>query len=586
MLRLPFAVLLAASVVIAVFSPALNGELIVIDDMQIIGGFRSLQSWTFESVFFPKDKGALYYRPLMFFSFLFDKEITGLDPWFLHLHNIVLHAVNTILLFLIIRRFVVPDETAHSAVISLCAALFFGIHPIVSESVCWISGRTDIFSATFVLLSLYAVLQYRRSASMRWLMFSCGFLFAAILVKEVALAFAVGVVLFALASPAHAGLHGTQEDAKNERLRRALIVTSILFCVVFLTTLVLMIRSSAFSSQHGNLGMTIRYILNDPMYQLTLFLRALGFYVKKLFMPYPLSFAIGEIDPLYDFAGAAVVAICIYFFLRQSFARLFFLSGVALIVPALLLTLGQIAWTPYAERYLYIPSALIVLSLAAGAIAYKLHLSVWARLLCIPLLILCAFVSYSRATVWQTNYALLKDSVMQNEGSRTLLTVYAGQLLARGELAEARNYALKARSIFYFGVDHTPDLILGMISAAEGNVDDAIDIFEKILKNSKARPDAAVLENLADAWGAKSVKAINNSDRLFAMKHRLQYLVLLAERTENPDHYYESGKLALSLRHCSIAKDSFANAYKRYSESSQYRHFSAKLLNRANLCTE
>jgi hypothetical protein len=112
---------------------------------------------------FLASRGALW-MPLAFVSHMIDVELFGLDPTGPHLVNIALHAVNAILLLLLLVR--ATGAVAPSVVV----AAVFALHPLRVESVAWIAERKDVLSACFGLLALHAWVSYaRRPAFARYL---------------------------------------------------------------------------------------------------------------------------------------------------------------------------------------------------------------------------------------------------------------------------------------------------------------------------------------------------------------------------------------------------------------------------------
>ena len=88
------------------------------------------------------------WHPLTWLSFMSDVELFGPGPAGPHLTNVLLHAANTVLLLLVLRRL-----TGSLWRSSLVAALF-GLHPLHVESVAWISERKDVLSGLFFMLTL------------------------------------------------------------------------------------------------------------------------------------------------------------------------------------------------------------------------------------------------------------------------------------------------------------------------------------------------------------------------------------------------------------------------------------------------
>ena len=96
------------------------------------------------------------YRPMRNVSYGIDFLVWGLKPFGFHLTNVLIHAANTVLVFLLIRRFSAKLSTA------VVAGLIFAVHPIQTDSVSYVSGRRDILFTLFYLAALHASLTYRR----------------------------------------------------------------------------------------------------------------------------------------------------------------------------------------------------------------------------------------------------------------------------------------------------------------------------------------------------------------------------------------------------------------------------------------
>jgi len=101
--------------------------------------------------------GQFYWHPLTWLSHMVDVQAFGLDAGAHHVVNLVLHAVGTLLLFLVLRRM-----TGHAGRSALVAALF-AVHPLHVESVAWVAERKDVLSGVFWMLTLGAYVGYVRT---------------------------------------------------------------------------------------------------------------------------------------------------------------------------------------------------------------------------------------------------------------------------------------------------------------------------------------------------------------------------------------------------------------------------------------
>jgi protein O-mannosyl-transferase len=97
------------------------------------------------------------WHPLTWLSHMADVELFGLDPGAHHLVNLLLHTVNTLLLFGLLWR--LTGATWRSAFV----AALFAVHPLHVESVAWVAERKDVLSTMFWMLTLWAYALYARA---------------------------------------------------------------------------------------------------------------------------------------------------------------------------------------------------------------------------------------------------------------------------------------------------------------------------------------------------------------------------------------------------------------------------------------
>jgi protein O-mannosyl-transferase len=96
------------------------------------------------------------WHPLTWVSHALDCQIYYLNPAGHHDTNALLHVLNAVLLFLVLKRatgFPLP---------SFMVAALFALHPINVESVAWVAERKTLLSTVFFLLALGAYCRYAR----------------------------------------------------------------------------------------------------------------------------------------------------------------------------------------------------------------------------------------------------------------------------------------------------------------------------------------------------------------------------------------------------------------------------------------
>ena len=107
--------------------------------------------------------------PLSWLSLMLDCQVFGPRPGGHHPVNVVLHAANGVLLFMVLRRMTAPRWR------SAAAAALFAVHPLHVESVAWIAERKDVLCTLFFLLTLWAYHHYATKPSFgRWILVFLG----------------------------------------------------------------------------------------------------------------------------------------------------------------------------------------------------------------------------------------------------------------------------------------------------------------------------------------------------------------------------------------------------------------------------
>lgn len=97
----------------------------------------------------------LNYAPIHILSYMLDYELWGLDPAGYHLTNVLFHAANTVLLYLVLKRISARPW------VSFAAALLFSLHPLNVENVAWVTERKTLLATFFSFLSLLAYFDFR-----------------------------------------------------------------------------------------------------------------------------------------------------------------------------------------------------------------------------------------------------------------------------------------------------------------------------------------------------------------------------------------------------------------------------------------
>ena len=145
------AALLAAVTVVA-YLPSLAGPF-QFDDYRVIVQDPAVHSWA--ALLAQAGAGV---RPVLKASYALNWTL-GAAPFGFHAVNIALHALNAVLLFLIGER--IRGQAPNAAPVAFVAALLFALHPMQTEAVTYVSGRSSSLMAAFYLSALLAYLANR-----------------------------------------------------------------------------------------------------------------------------------------------------------------------------------------------------------------------------------------------------------------------------------------------------------------------------------------------------------------------------------------------------------------------------------------
>jgi tetratricopeptide (TPR) repeat protein len=132
--------------------PVVTFDYVMMDDTTyLISNFHVNRGFTWEGLRWCFNAGyAANWHPLTWLSHTLDCQIYGIKPGGHHATNVLLHALNSTLLFLALRR--MTGAFWRSAMV----AALFAWHPLHVESVAWVAERKDVLSCLFFILTVWA----------------------------------------------------------------------------------------------------------------------------------------------------------------------------------------------------------------------------------------------------------------------------------------------------------------------------------------------------------------------------------------------------------------------------------------------
>ncbi len=360
-------------------------------------------TWPFKSGF---------YRPLTLFSYWLNYQMGGGTPFVFHLINVILHALNGILVFSLIL------SLSNNRPVSFLTAIFFLIHPVQTETVAFISDRGDLLSVLFLLLSCYTYFLSTVGKSVKKnYIFSLAFLFLAFLSKENAM---VGAGLIALIDYYFVSQLDWQVFLRRWKCFAPHFILTVFY--VLLRTVILG-PLNAVATLHN-----VRYISILPafdwMTHLMMIAKILMLYIKMFFYPVTQSISYFILPPIFFWDSQVflptillgVVAVLAFVAMKGTMRWVSFTIawiGITLVPFSNLIPISN----TIAERFMYLPS-IGFCWLLSGAIDC-LKQKVWMKpilrgALLTAVTVLFCFLSsktISRNRVWHDNYALFTSAL-------------------------------------------------------------------------------------------------------------------------------------------------------------------------------
>lgn len=571
-LRLPFIICFLLLVTFGLYYPVVFAPFNSVDDWNMLESLINAGDISLLDLLFPNGKG-YYYRPLLYYTFVLDRDLWGMQESIMHFENIALHGFNTVLLFFVASTLVKLTTGRQDRIVPFMASLFFVIHPINTEAVNWISGRTDVLAGSFVLLALLGLFSGIERNRSDLIVFASFSYLLACFCKETAVFFVPGAILILFAR--HSANDGWLRAFKEWR--------RYLYAGYFLaaTTVYFAIRYLALSGGDSGVKTALKGTVGSEaniLYNTKVFLKVLGFYAKKSVIPWPQSFAIVSVSDFYVVAGILLVVFCIFLLIRRDILSAVTLAGVGLASAALLVVMSRLAWTPIAERYLYLPCIAFCIagSVASRAILTKIQTNRVAGVIFVTVLTAVAWSTVSRNIIWQDNLALFTDTVRKAPDFPPARNELALALNAQGRTREAKDLfknnhleaSLKNRE---YGVLNAAGSL-----ASDGKLDEAHRMLAENL-DRRSKHYVAILKKIVEV-NERRISSAGSPDELESIRREnVEHLIELHKTTGDPFYYYRIGQAYLALKDNVSARSYFILAADKSPEGAYYREPARKL---------
>ena len=420
-----------------------------------------------------------HYWPVVYTSFWIEHKLWGLEPLGYHLVNVLLHFANSLLLWLALRRLVVPGAWLVAAV--------FAVHPLHVESVAWIIERKDLLSTLLYIAAVLAWLRFQAKGRRRSYLLALGAFLAGLLSKSVVVTLPAALLIL------------------RWRQRGRLDLRDLLYMAPFAAVgLVTTLADYLFYSSRESVDIGL-----SAIERLLLAARALVFYASKLLWPHGLlgiypRWDVSATDPLaWAYLALAVVVPALLWRVRHGIGRgplagvLFFAVTLA---PALgFIDYGYMQFSFVADRFQYLAgTGLIAVVVGAGAAgAARLPRRGRMAALAVPaaVLVVLGVLTWRHAEIYRNDETFFRHIVSLNPTARGAYDNLNKHLNDQGRLEEFLTSARTA--LEHLPQDPTSNINYGLALVKSGQVDEGIAYYRRALElepgNSRALDDLARL---------------------------------------------------------------------------------------------
>jgi len=476
--------------ILAAYWQIKSHEFVSFDDgMYVYNNLKVKAGLTYESIIWAFSfTDIAYWHPLTWLSHMLDCQLFGLNPGMHHMTNLILHILNSLLLFLVFKQ--MTGALWQSAFV----AALFALHPINVESVAWVAERKNVLSTFFWMLTMLAYVHYsRRQGLWRYLLTLFMFLLG-LMCKPILVTLPFVLLLLDYWPLGRLQFRQGKNDSnciKGKFNKYGFKGSPALFLVLekapfFILSAVSVYLSVLSAKQHGIIASTD---LTPITLRIANALVSYLVYIGKLiwpqdlavFYPYPIQI------PMELYAGAGLSLLSISFLTIWALRKKpYFGVGWLWYIGTLLPNIGLIQaglWPAMADRWAYVPFIgifiIIVWSVPELKIRWglkKSHIITAA----VAILLILMVRTWSQVRYWADNFTLYGHAIDATVDNQVAHNNLGAALYLRGEVNQASIHFIEALNIM---PDYNESLINLRVSlGVNDSIDQAIKKIEKLLK--------------------------------------------------------------------------------------------------------
>ena len=583
--------LLSAVVFLCYASVSKNGfvnyddDTYITDNPQVHAGLRwNTVKWAFTTY----HQGN--WHPLTWLSHALDWQLFGSNPAGHHYVNVGLHALNALVLFLLLQY-----ATGYRWR-SLMVAALFALHPMNVESVAWAAERKNVLSMLFFLLGLYAYTWYARRPALSRYLSVVGLFILSLLSKPQVITFPCLLLLWdfwPLDRFRSAFRDGEGESGAASRWR---FVGKLLWEKIPLFALSAV--SAAVTVKAQTAGGAVRN-LSEYGASLRVETAVISYarYVGKFFWPSKLANLYPHPTHLYPAwqVGAAsfvlllVTAIVLVRIREQRYLAVGWFWFLGSLVP--MAGLVQVGLQSMADRYAYIPfiGLFLIIVWTAADWARARHVApTWLALLSISYLLALGIITHNQIGYWHDSATLWRHALAVTKENYVAESNLGEVLLGQEKADEAAAHFRAALAVRPDGL--VANLDLGAYEDRRGNFADAIQHYRVVVDHSNDTGMSAtaygslgfVYRQMGQA--AKAKQSFETSIQLDGSRARARIgLGLVAQDAGDVEEAVRQFSIAAALQRSDIVNLLLANALNRAGHRERANAIYSRLAGSPNL---
>lgn len=417
------------------------------------------------------------WHPLTWLSFLGEYQLFGFNPAGYHMVGVVLHAVNSTLLFLVFR-----DLTGEKWK-SLAVASLFAIHPLNIESVAWIAERKNQLSTLFLFLTIWSYTRcVRRPGAMRYLETT---LFFALSLMAKPMAVSLPFLLLLLDYWPMRRFSLSERGFSIERRLRTLwpfVVEKIPFFILsFLSVVITIYAAKTGGAARSLQAFPLATRIENALISCAAYLKMLIWPVDlAIYYPYPRDIPYGGVIAAFLLLAAATGFVVIKT-RKYGYLAVGWLWYLMTLLPVI--GIVQVGRQAMANRYAYIPFIGVFAMIVWGLDdLFRQN----RRFKYAPFLIIVVFTGYlgglsiHELHYWKNSRAAYARALETTKNNHIALIGFGNELLNEGNPAAAeKNYREALRLVPDYEVTHCN---LGLALLRQGKIPEAEFHFREALK--------------------------------------------------------------------------------------------------------